>query len=160
MSIVVLIITSRLHLLSFLLLSASNSERTYQPFSILSVQPILSTIMLHFFLALMLAARTCAEAKAVAVDIAIFGTYHPGIMVSLAYHRPAFDLAVDDANLVLAGKVNFSVNYLNVTSDFPCESVVDGTEFYLSQWYYQERRPTNEAATLIIVGGTVSTVNR
>ena len=111
------------------------------------------TTMWRFVLPFVLSSGLCAtqEPNNVAVNITIVGTYHPGIATSLAYHRPAFDLAVDDANHALMGKITFNVTYVNSPPDILCELLIDECEIYLTSWYYMERRPTDQ--TVIMLSG-------
>ena len=95
------------------------------------------------------------QPKTLAVDIAILGTYHPSITASLSYQRPSFDLAVADVNAELAGKIIFNLKYLNVTLDLLCQALVEDSDFLLSKWYYEYKRPASEATTLLFPVGTV-----
>ena len=112
-------------------------------------------VMSLFFVAFVLCSGLCAsaESKAIEVDIAILGGNLPNVIISLAYHGPVIDLAVAEANVALAGKVNLNLKYVNVTSGFPCESLVDESDVYLSRWYYRNRQPSSEALTLIMLAG-------
>ena len=68
-----------------------------------------------FLVAFVLCSGLCASAKskAIEVDIAVLGGNLPNVIISLAYHGPVIDLAVAEANVALAGKVNLNLKYVS-----------------------------------------------
>ena len=110
--------------------------------------------MLDFFMLLLTLFQV--ESKPVEIDVAVLGTYEPGISWSLAYHIAAFNLAADNANADLGERAVINVNYLNVTPNALCEVLIEDSEFLLSRWYYRTRRPPSQANTLMVASGRIS----
>ena len=110
------------------------------------------------FAAIVLVGGLCvtAEQQPAEVDIVMLGTYDLGAIASLSYIRPPTDLAISDANTNLANKVVFNMIYLNVTpTTINCERLVEESEYLQSRWFYQDRRPPNQAATIIMPTGKI-----
>ena len=89
----------------------------------------------------------------VEVDVAILAPDSPYVFASLAYLRPAFDLAAEVANSGKPEEPTINLKYLNVPPNASCDAVMADTDNLLAQWYYKERRPADKAISLIMLGG-------
>lgn len=90
------------------------------------------------------------------VEIACPGFVDPaGGTLALAYHAPAYERAVKDANQIYADIFNFTltlITWKGVKVMTAADTQVDNAENYLAAWYYGGDRDLDSVAAVISPG--------
>ena len=89
------------------------------------------------------------------VDILTIGSYSPTTLVSFYYHKPIFDMAVEHVNALHNGSLIFNVSYVFGASKSDCIELGEESTRYLAEWYYRNKRPQNQAVSVIAIPGMI-----
>ena len=104
--------------------------------------------------AVLLYILSVASGQPFQVDIATFGFTTKNVLASLPFAQPPIELAVEDVNSHYNGTLQFNVRFISEPSLLDCKVYSEEVSKLVAEWFYKERRPENEALSVVVSSGT------